>query len=346
MSKESIRVFAPASVSNIGPGFDILGFAINKPGDEIVLKKTSNGKLEVASITGDDGKLPYEIEKNTASVAIKSLMERYKITAGVSVEVNKKMGLGSGLGSSAASAVGAVYAFNELFELNLSVEELLPHALAGEFVASKAIHADNVAPSLYGGFVLIRGYDPIDIININTPKDLFCTVIYPDIEIKTSEARAILPSEVPLKKVISQTGNIAALIYGLATEDYSLISRSLNDVIIEPVRSKLITGYYAIKKAAMEAGALGCNISGSGPSMFSLSNSEEIANKIAVETKNVVTKLGLGSVTYVSKINEVGPKILDWKNYKIERLNKEMVYLDIWNKISVISNMFLGWEVL
>ncbi|MCF6271130.1 MAG: homoserine kinase [Melioribacteraceae bacterium] len=311
MSRESIKVFAPASVSNVGPGFDILGFALFEPGDEIILRKSLYGKLEISSITGDSGKLPYDIEKNTASVAIKSLLNKHEISQGISIEVNKKMGLGSGLGSSAASAVGAVFAANELLELNLSVEELLPHALAGEFVASKAIHADNVAPSLYGGFVLIRGYDPIDIIKIKSPKNLYCTVIFPDIEIKTSEARSILPTEVSLKKVISQTGNVAALIYGLATTDYSLIARSLNDVIIEPVRAKLITGYYEIKKAAMEAGAIGCNISGSGPSMFAFSNSEEVANKIATETKNVVKNLGLGSAAYISKVNEVGPRILD-----------------------------------
>ena len=207
--------------------------------------------------------------------------------------------------------VGAVFAFNELFQLNLSREELLPHALAGEFVASKAIHGDNVAPSLYGGFILIRGYNPIDIIKIKSPDDLYCTVIYPNIEIKTSEARAILPTEVSLKNVISQTGNVSALIYGLATNDFRLISRSLNDVIIEPVRAKLITGYYEIKKAAMDSGALGCNISGSGPSLFALSNSIEVANKIATETKKVADKLGIGGVTYVSKVNQVGPKILD-----------------------------------
>lgn len=311
MSEKSIKVFAPASVSNIGPGFDILGFALNEPGDEIVLKKSLNGKVEITSITGDGGKLPFDILKNTASVAIKSLMDKYQITDGVSIEVNKKMGLGSGLGSSAASAVGAVFALNELFELNLSKENLLEHALAGEFVASKAIHADNVAPSLYGGIILIRGYEPIDIIKINTPKDLFCTIIYPDIEIKTSEARAILPKEVPMKNVVTQTGNIAALIYGFATENYSLISRSLKDVIVEPYRSKLITGYDEIKQAALEAGALGCSISGSGPSMFALSNSEEVANRIALETKRVVTNIGLASVTYVSEVNQVGPKILD-----------------------------------
>jgi len=311
MSEKSVKVFAPASVSNVGPGFDILGFALNEPGDEIILRKNNSCKIKVSSISGDNGKLPYDVEKNTASVAIKSMIDKYEITEGVSIEINKKMGLGSGLGSSAASAVGAVFAFNELFELNLSKAELLEHGLAGEFVASRAIHADNVAPSLYGGFVLIRGYDPIDIIEIEYPEDLFCTIIYPDIEIKTSEARAILPKDVPLKSMIAQTGNVAALIYGLSKGNYSLISRALQDGIIEPVRSKLIAGYDEIKKAAIDAGALGCAISGSGPSMSALSNSEDTANKIAAETKNVVTNLGLDSVTYVSQINKIGPKVLE-----------------------------------
>lgn len=311
MSSDSIKVFAPASVSNVGPGFDILGFAINEPGDEVILSKSNNDRLEIINITGDNGKLPYDVEKNTASVAIKSLMDKYKIKEGISIEINKKMGLGSGLGSSAASAVAAVVAINELLELKLEKKTLLDHALAGEFVASKAIHADNVAPSLFGGIILIRSYDPIDLIEIKAPKDLYCTIIYPNIEIKTSEARAILPNSVPLKDMITQTGNIASLIYGLSTSDYSLISRSLNDAIIEPVRSKLITGYDEIKKAAIDAGALGSSISGSGPSLFALSNSETIANKIAVDTKAVVDNLGIGSVTYVSKINQVGPRILD-----------------------------------
>jgi len=311
MSSNSIKVFAPASVSNVGPGFDILGFALNEPGDEIILKKTNNGKLEITNISGDDGKLPFDIAKNTASVALKSLMDEYEIRDGISIEINKKMGLGSGLGSSAASAVAAIVAINELLELNLDKNALLNHALAGEFVASKAIHADNVAPSLFGGIVLIRAYNPIDIIQIPPPKDLYCTIIYPDIEIKTSEAREILPESVSLQDMISQTGNIASLIYGLSTSDFSLISRSLNDRVVEPVRSKLITGFNEIKKAAIDAGALGSSISGSGPSLFALSNSEEIANNIAVDTKAVVDNLGIESVTYVSKINEVGPRILD-----------------------------------
>ncbi len=311
MSSQSIKVFAPASVSNVGPGFDILGFALNEPGDKIVLSKSSTNGLEITNITGDGGKLPYEIDKNTASVAITSLLEKFQIKQGLRLEINKKMGLGSGLGSSAASAVGAVYAANELLGLNLSNEELLDHALAGEFIASQAIHGDNVAPALFGGIILIRGYDPIDIIKIESPKNLYCTIIYPEIEIKTSEARALLPQAVPLKSMISQTGNVASLIYGLATSNFDLISRSLKDVVIEPVRAKLITGYNEIKQTAFHAGAMGCNISGSGPSLFALSNSSEIANKIAKETKLVVNSLGLNCLTYVSEINEDGPRVLD-----------------------------------
>ncbi|MEN8191611.1 MAG: homoserine kinase [Bacteroidota bacterium] len=311
MSSNSIKVFAPASVSNVGPGFDILGFALNEPGDEIILKKSNSKKIEITSITGDEGKLPYDIEKNTATGAIKSFMDSLEINEGISIEINKKMGLGSGLGSSAASAVAAVVALNELLELKLEKNTLLEHALAGEFIASQAVHADNVAPSLFGGIVLIRGYNPIDIIQIPSPEELYCTIIYPDIEIKTSEARAILPDTIPIKDLISQTGNIASLIYGLSTSDYELISRSLNDKVIEPVRAKLIPGYEKIKKAAIDAGALGSGISGSGPSIFALSNSNEIANNIAVETETIVKNMGIDSVTYVSKINEVGPRILD-----------------------------------
>jgi homoserine kinase len=310
MSNKSIKVFAPASVSNVGPGFDVLGFALHKPGDEIILKTNGNNITEITTITGDNGKLPYDAEKNTASVAVKSLLDKYQIKQGISIEIHKKMGLGSGLGSSAASAVGAVVAANELLELNLPKKKLLEHCLAGEFVASNAIHADNVAPSLYGGFVLIRDYNPIDIIKIDYPEDLFCTIIYPDIEIKTSDARAILPAEISLKKMITQTGNIAALIYGLAKGDYSLISRALHDVVVEPVRSELIKGYNVIKESAINAGALSCVITGSGPSMFALSVSEEVANKIASDTQKALLKLNLASTTYVSQINREGPKIL------------------------------------
>lgn len=310
MSSKSIRVFAPASVSNVGPGFDIMGFAIEKPGDEIILKKSSSKKLVISKITGDGGKLPYDIKKNTASVAILSLMKKYEISTGINIEIRKKMGLGSGLGSSAASAVAAVYAANKLLGLRLNKDELLEHAIAGERVASQAIHADNVAPALYGGFILISGYEPINIIKIKTPNNLYCTVIYPHIVIKTCEARKILPKCVPLKKTITHAGNASGLIYGLASNDMSLISRSLSDHIIEPVRSKLIPGYDEIKTAALNSGALGCSISGSGPSMFALSTNKITADNIAAATEKVVKNMGLKCNVYVSKINKRGPKVI------------------------------------
>jgi len=310
MSSNSIKVFAPASISNVGPGFDIMGFAIEKPGDEIVLKKSSNSGIAISKITGDNGKLPYDIKKNTASVAILSLMKKYKINTGLNVEIRKKMGLGSGLGSSAASAVAAVYAANKLLDLRLSKDELLEHAIAGERVASQAVHADNVAPALYGGFILISGYDPINIVKIKTQNNLYCTVIYPHVVIKTSEARKKLPKSVPLKKTITHAGHASGLIYGLATGDMKLISDSLIDNIIEPVRSKLIPGYDEIKKAAIDCGALGCSISGSGPSMFALSTNKATAENIAAATQRVVNNLGLKSSVYISKINKRGPKVI------------------------------------
>ena len=311
MSSNSIKVFAPASVSNVGPGFDIMGFALKNPGDEIILRKTNKRKIQITKITGDKNKLPYDVNKNTASVAILSMLKQYKISQGLSIQINKKMGLGSGLGSSAASAVAAVYAFNKLLNLNLSKIELLPHALAGEFCASKAFHADNVAPSLLGGFVLIRDSNSLDIIKIKIPFNLFCSIIYPDILIKTKDARRILPLKIDLKKMVLQTGNAAALIYGLTTNDKQLVSRSLQDVIVEPVRAKLIPGFENFKQVAIEHGSIGCSISGSGPSIFALSDSEATAKNIINGFKKVADKLNIKATVYISKINKQGPKILD-----------------------------------
>ncbi len=309
--RDSVKVFAPASISNIGPGFDIMGFAINEPGDEIILKRNDSNEIRITAITGDEGKLPLDPVKNTATVAMQALLDKLGLKVGVDVQINKKMGLGSGLGSSAASAVAGVYALNLLLETNLSKDELLAPALAGEAVASKAIHADNVAPCLYGGFILIRGYDPIDIIEITTPKNLFCSVIYPDIEIKTCEARAILPKDVSLKDTITQCGNASGLIAGLMSNDLDLIGRSLNDVIVEPVRANLIKGYSEIKESALSAGAIGCSISGSGPSIFALSDSIEKGMQINEAMKKAAEKNGLTSQIYLSPINSVGPREIE-----------------------------------
>lgn len=311
MSSKSIRVFAPASVSNVGPGFDMMGFALYEPGDEIIVKKNNSKELKIIKIDGDDGNLPIEIDKNTTTVAIKSLLEKYDLKVGLDIFINKKMGIGSGLGSSAASAVAGVFAVNELLDLKLSKLDLLVHAMAGEFVASGSIHADNVAPCLFGGFVLIRSYNPLDIIQIDYPKNLYCSIVYPDIVIKTKEARKILSKTVKLKTAIAQAGNASGLIIGLMTKNFELISRSIIDLIAEPKRAKLIPCYNRVRKAALDNGALNCNITGSGPSMFAFSTSAKDAERIADAMLKAVIQSGLNGKKYISKINSKGPIILE-----------------------------------
>jgi homoserine kinase len=308
--KKEIKVFAPASVSNVACGFDIMGFAIDQPGDEVILKINENSGVKITKITGDSGKLPLDPAKNTAGAPIIALLKHLGLNIGVEIEIHKKMPLGSGLGSSAASAVAASFAMNEMLHAKLTKKELLPFAIEGEKIASGAVHADNVAPCLYGGFVLIRGYNPIDVVEIPVPDDLYCTIIHSQIEINTLEARKILPQEISLQKAKTQWGNTAGLIAGLMKQDYGLISRSLVDVVIEPVRASLIPGYDKIKNAAMEAGALGSNISGSGPAIFALSNSKEKAEEIGRAMKAEVDKINLSSTVYISKINKQGPKVL------------------------------------
>lgn len=309
MNRE-IRVFAPATVSNIACGFDIMGFAIDCPGDEVVLRVTDNKGVVISGITGDDGRLTKDPSKNTAGAPLISMIEKLNLNTGLELEIHKKMPFGSGLGSSAASAVAAAFALNHLLELNLSKEQLLPFAIDGEIIASGSVHADNVAPALYGGFTLIRGYDPIDVIKLGYPKDLFCTVIHPHIEISTKVSRDMLPTSIPLRQAVKQWGNCSGLTAGLLTDDYSLIGRSLVDSIVEPVRSRLIPCFDNMKSAAVAAGALGCSISGSGPSLFALSRGEECANKVGIEMKKAFNSTGIGSDIYVSTINEIGPKIL------------------------------------
>jgi len=311
MSSKSIRVFAPASVSNVGPGFDMMGFALHEPGDEIIIKKNNSKELRIVNIEGDNGNLPKEVDKNTTTVAIKSLLEKYDLNVGLDVSIHKKMGIGSGLGSSAASAVAGVFAVNELLNLKLSKIDLLVHAMAGEFVASGSIHADNVAPCLFGGFVLIRSYNPLDIIQIDYPKNLYCSIVYPDIVIKTKEARKILSKTVKLRTAIAQAGNASGLIIGLMTKNYDLISRSIIDLIAEPKRAKLIPCYNRVRKAALDNGALNCNITGSGPSMFAFSTSSKDAERIAEAMYKAVIQSGLKGKKYVSKINGKGPIVLE-----------------------------------
>ncbi len=305
-----IKVFAPATVANVTCGFDILGFAVDQPGDEITLRKSNSGEVNILKITGDGGALPLDADKNTCGVVVKMFLKDLEIDLGVDITLDKKMPLGSGLGSSAASSVAAIFAINELLGKPKKLEELLPYAMEGERVACGAAHADNVAPGLYGGFVLIRSYDPLDVIRLKTPNDLYATLVHPHIEVKTKDAREILRKQIYFKDSVKQSGNVAGLIAGLLTSDYGLISRSMHDYIVEPIRSILIPGYDDVQKAAMDFGALGAGISGSGPSIFALSNDRDVANKIAVKMKTIYAGFDIESETYVSKINQSGPKIL------------------------------------
>lgn len=307
--RESIKVFAPATVANVSCGFDVLGFAVNSPGDEIILQKTNGKALNIKEITGDEGKLPTEIENNTAGIAIQKFCESIGYEAGIDIYLHKKMPLGSGLGSSAASAVAGVFAANELLGKPLPVNELVKFAMEGERLACGSAHADNVAPSLLGGFVLIRSYDPLDIVKIPTPVNLYATIIHPQIEIKTKDARDLLRKQIYLRDAVIQWGNIAGLIAGLMQSDYDLIGRSMQDVIIEPIRSILIPGFSQAKAAALNAGALGFGISGSGPSLFALSKEAAIAENVGEQMKNVFQTLNVENQVYVSKINHQGPQI-------------------------------------
>jgi homoserine kinase len=309
--KKRIRVFAPATVANVGCGFDILGFAVDFPGDEVILKLQNKPEVTISKISGDDGKLPTNPEKNTVSISILSLLKYLKSDHGFEIELHKKMPLSSGLGSSAASAVAGVFAANELLGRPLQKEELLPFILEGEKIACGTGHADNAAPALLGGLVLIRSYSPLDIIKISSPDNLYCTLIHPHILIRTEDARKMLKQQISLKDATTQMGNIAGLISGMINEDFELIRRSMEDVIVEPVRSILIPGFREIKNAAMIAGALGCSISGSGPSIFALSTSESTAKKVGKSMQTVLQKLKINSDIYISKINHDGPRILE-----------------------------------
>lgn len=308
---DSIKVFAPATVANVTCGFDILGFAVENPGDEITLKTCPGTGVVIKEIKGDAGRLSHAVHENTATIAILNYLDHVGSNAGLEVYLHKKMPFGSGLGSSAASSVAGVFAVNQLMGQQLSTEELLKFALEGERVASGAAHADNVAPSLLGGFVLIRSYDPLDIIKIKTPENLHAVIIHPEIEINTKDARNILKKNVPIKSAIRQWGNVGGLIAGLTMNDFGLISRSMEDVIIEPVRSMLIPGFDQVKAAALQAGALGCGISGSGPSMFALTTDAGLAAKIGNAMQDQFDQIDIKSKIFRSRINQQGPVILD-----------------------------------
>lgn len=307
---KSIKVFAPATVANVACGFDVLGFAVNEPGDEVILTLSDKPGVRIKSISGDEGRLPMEADRNTVSISILNYLDKLGIQQGVEIDLIKKMPLGSGLGSSAASTVAGVYAINELLDKPMAVKDLLPFAMEGERIASGSAHADNVAPCLLGGFVLVRSYSPLDVIKLPVPKNLYATIVHPHVEVQTRDARNILRKQVELSDAVTQWGNVGGLVAGLLMEDTALIGRSLQDVIVEPVRSVLIPGFDDVKQAAMEAGALGGSISGSGPSVFALSTSLETAKKIGKAMYDAFAVYRIESDVFVSPINPEGPKVI------------------------------------
>ena len=307
---KTVKAFAPATVANVSCGFDVLGFAVDSPGDEVTMFLTDDPGIVITKITGDQGRLPLEAERNTAGVAVQAFLSAINSAQGVSMQIDKYLPLGSGMGSSAASSVAALVAINHLMNEPFTREQLLPFAMEAERVACGSAHADNVAPSLLGGFVLIRDYEPLDVTKIPVPDKLYCTLVHPHLELKTEDSRRVLKPVIPLKDAITQWGNIAGLVVGLMKPDYALIGRSLKDVVAEPTRSVLIPGFDIIKAAALKAGALGCGISGSGPTIFVLSNDHATALQTGEVIQQEFTKLHLKSEVYVSKINEAGARIV------------------------------------
>jgi len=314
-----IKIKAPATVANMVCGFDILGFTVNSPYDEMEMRWMSRAENEpsITIINIDNYNLPTDPEKNVAGAALIAFLEEYEEKQNSNssskikfeVKINKLIKPGSGVGSSAASAAGAVVGANYLVGNIFSKDDLVRFAMNGEKLASGVKHADNIAPCIFGGVTLVRSIFPLEIIALPSPT-LHVTIVHPQIEVRTSDARSILRQQVLLKDAIKQWGNIAGLVAGLMKSDYDLIGRSLEDVIIEPVRSILIPGFDALKLACKQAGALGGGISGSGPSIFMLSKTKEIAIAVEKEMKQLYDGIGLPHHTYVTSINQTGVEII------------------------------------
>ena len=308
--KKKVTVFAPATVANLGCGFDSMGLAIASPGDELTLITNTIKEIRIRSITGDNKKLSLDPEKNTAGVAIKAMLNALEIKIGFDIYLKKKMPLGSGLGSSAASAVAGAFAVNELLGKPFSKKELIPFAMAGEKIASGAAHADNAAPCMLGGIVLVRSYNPFEVVSLPSPSKLFIVVVHPDVEVLTKNSRAVLPKKIPMKDAIAQWSNTAALVSGLYAADYGLIGRAVSDHVAEPYRAKLIPCFMEVKASAMRHGALGCSISGSGPSVFAFCEGKKSAETVSKVMQAEFRKKMIRNTAYISTVNQKGVMIV------------------------------------
>jgi homoserine kinase len=303
-----LKIFSPATVANVSCGFDSLGFAVDAIGDEMTFTKTTEKGVQITNITGAD--LTYNVDENAASAVVKKMLHAANATFGVELTIHKGFSPGSGLGSSAASAAGAAFGANQLLGALYSNLELTQFAMFGEEVACGTAIADNVAAAIYGGFVLVRSYEPLEIIKLPVPNELRVVAIHPQIAIKTKDARDVLPTKIPLKDAVTQWANVGGLISGLYTDNYNLISNSLVDVVAEPARKSLIPFFDAVKNSAIKAGALGAGISGSGPTIFALCKGDTIAAAVYKSIEESYKNTEIDFKMFVSKVSPEGIKII------------------------------------
>ena len=305
---QEIKIFSPATVANLSCGFDVLGCCLDAVGDVMHFKKNNLREVRITKIFGQD--LPLETNKNVAGVSAMALLEKLGEKQGFDIEIHKHIKVGSGIGSSSASAAGAVFGINKLLGEPFSPTELIPFAMEGERLASGNAHADNVSPALLGGFCLVRSYDPLEIVSLPTPRDLRMVVLHPLIEIKTMDSRSIIKQQVSLKKAVNQWGNLGAFVSALYMNDYELLGRSLQDEIVEPIRSILIPYFSQLKDVALGNGALGFGISGSGPSVFSLCKGQEDALSVKAALNEYYKDKGISFDLHLSEINPEGIRII------------------------------------
>lgn len=307
---KGVKVFAPASVSNMGSGFDIIGFPLEKIGDSVTVYRNGSSDIRIAEITGYEG-IPKDPDKNVATYAVRKLLEDFGSTEGFDVKIEKTVIPGSGLGSSASSSAAAVVAVNELLENPYTRRELIDFAMEGEALVSGGKHADNVAPAILGGIILVRSYNPLDIIQIPPPEALWTVVLHPQIEIKTHLSRSLLMDRIDLKDAVRQWGNVGGLIAGFYTSNYDLIGDSMEDLVAEPYRAELIPGYREMKQVALSNGAKGYTISGSGPSFFAVCDSRNAAVAVEQAMREAYQQYKIEFLTYISRVNKEGAVILD-----------------------------------
>lgn len=306
--KKTIKVFAPASIANMGCGFDIMGMALDEVGDVLEISADEGDGLTIENCT--DVPLPDDIELNVITPVVRKFLEMTGNKAQIDIKILKKIYPGSGIGSSAASSAAAAYGMNELFGCTLSEDDIVVCAMEGENLASGGYHADNAAPAVMGGIILIRGYEPLDVIKLPVPGNFYCAMIHPNIVVSTKEARSILPKEVPMHTAVSQWGNVGGLVAGLYSGNIGLIGRSMKDVVAEPYRKAFIPGFDELREKLTEAGALAMNIAGSGPSVFALADRQEIAHKADEIMTAHFDALGIGYEHYVVKVTNKGAKLI------------------------------------